>query len=353
LVAAGLLAATVLGLPAPLATARERPVQVVPLPRTAATPYVSEMVRIPAGKFIMGVAPGDDTAWPFESPRHEVTVPAFELAVHEVTVAQWQAYTAENPQAAPGCGDSPRHATGCIGWNDIQGYLDWLKAKTGLDYRLPSEAEWEYAARAGVTARYPWGDSSRPACRHANVYPCGEMVKRPIGQMPPNRFGLHDVIGNVWEWTQDCWNESYEGAPADGSAWTARAARGFPGPAAGAQRALGRWRQGGAAHHAVDHLPAHGQRHRPLVRALGDGAFGRWCIAGPERGQSRAELRRGQAFRPTHQSGQRRLVDQGEAHHVVRNGRFRQGGRDGWRRSSGHGGFGRRRHGGRDAGWCG
>jgi len=207
------------GLPLSSAMARERAAAVMPLPRTAATPYVSEMVRIPAGTFIMGVAPGDSTAWPFESPRHEVTVPAFDLAIHEVTVAQWQAYTAENPRAAPGCGDSPRHATGCIGWNDIQGYLDWLKARTGIDYRLPSEAEWEYAARAGVTTRYPWGDSAKPACRHANVYPCGEMVKRPIGQMPPNRFGLYDVIGNVWEWTQDCWNESYEGAPTDGSAW--------------------------------------------------------------------------------------------------------------------------------------
>jgi formylglycine-generating enzyme required for sulfatase activity len=70
-----------------------------------------------------------------------------------------------------------------------------------------------------VTTRYLWGDSPKKACKYANVFPCGEEVKREIGRLPPNRFGLYDVIGNVWEWTQDCWNDSYNGAPADGSAW--------------------------------------------------------------------------------------------------------------------------------------
>lgn len=189
------------------------------LPVTPANAYVSAMVRIPAGKFVMGAAPGDVTAWASELPVHEVVVPAFELAMYEVTMGQWELYAVENPKAAPGCGNTPRHATGCLGWNDLQGYLDWLKVKTGVDYRLPTEAEWEYAARAGVTTRYLWGDSPKKACKYANVFPCGEEVKREIGRLPPNRFGLYDVIGNVWEWTQDCWNDSYNGAPADGSAW--------------------------------------------------------------------------------------------------------------------------------------
>ena len=189
------------------------------LPVTPATAFVSAMVRIPAGTFLMGAAPRDAKAWASELPVHEVTVPAFELAMYEVTVGQWDLYTAENPKAAPGCGDTPRHATGCIGWSDAQGYLEWLKGKTGIEYRLPSEAEWEYAARAGVTTRYPWGDSPKQACKHAHVYPCGELAKHEVGLLPPNRFGLYDVIGNVWEWTQDCWNDNYHGAPVDGSAW--------------------------------------------------------------------------------------------------------------------------------------
>ena len=193
--------------------------KVTALPTAPATAFVSAMVHIPAGKFVMGAAPGDVKAWPSELPVHEVSVPAFELATHEVTMGQWELYTAENPKAAPGCGATPRHATGCIGWNDIQGYLDWLKAKTGVEYRLPTEAEWEYAARAGVAKRYPWGDSPKQACKFANVYPCGAEEKREVGRLPPNRFGLYDVIGNVWEWAQDCWNDTYNGAPADGSAW--------------------------------------------------------------------------------------------------------------------------------------
>ena len=105
-------------------------------------------------------------------------------------------------------------------WNDAQEYVAWLSEKTGSAYRLMSEAEWEYVARAGTTTRYWWGDSLE--WDYAN---CAECTDRgyggisPTGQFPPNPFGLHDVLGNVWEWVQDCYNPGYEEAPSDGSAW--------------------------------------------------------------------------------------------------------------------------------------
>jgi formylglycine-generating enzyme required for sulfatase activity len=124
-----------------------------------------------------------------------------------------------------------------VSWNDAREYVAWLSSKTGEKYRLPSEAEWEYAARAGTTTERFWGNSHVEACRYANVY--DESGKRaetrpwpshecddgyawtaPVGSFQPNAFGLEDMLGNVWEWTEDCWNETYEGAPTDGGAWT-------------------------------------------------------------------------------------------------------------------------------------
>ncbi len=187
--------------------------------RVGPAPLVGPMLHIPSGRVLMGVAAGDTTGWPNEMPVHEIAVAAFELSAYEVTLQQWEAYVAETPHAAPGCGETPLHATGCIGWDDAQAYLVWLGHKTGLAYRLPSEAEWEYAARAGVRTRFPWGDLEKHACRFANINPCKAMGKQPVGRYPPNPFGLYDLIGNVAEWTQDCWHESYDGAPVDGSAW--------------------------------------------------------------------------------------------------------------------------------------
>jgi formylglycine-generating enzyme required for sulfatase activity len=108
-----------------------------------------------------------------------------------------------------------------VSWDDAQGYVAWLAKKTGKPYRLLSEAEWEYAARAGTATPYPWGDE--PGTNRANFKGAGSQWSgkqtAPVGSFEPNKFGLHDMIGNVWEWVQDCGNESYKGAPADGRAW--------------------------------------------------------------------------------------------------------------------------------------
>jgi formylglycine-generating enzyme required for sulfatase activity len=123
---------------------------------------------------------------------------------------------------------------------DARDYARWLSRKTGADYRLPSEAEWEYAARAGTTTARFWGDDPDSACAHANVYDrtgkaekayddwthhnCrdGHAETAPVGSFQANRFGLHDVLGNVREWVEDCWNDSYGGAPADARVWTTK-----------------------------------------------------------------------------------------------------------------------------------
>ncbi len=123
-----------------------------------------------------------------------------------------------------------------VSWEDAHEYVRWLSRETGEDYRLLTEAEWEYVARAGTTMARYWGESEPGQCRYANGYDrtmhqelggyfdpasCanGYVRTAPVGMFEPNGFGLYDVLGNVWEWTQDCWNESYSGAPADGSAW--------------------------------------------------------------------------------------------------------------------------------------
>ena len=104
-----------------------------------------------------------------------------------------------------------------VSWGDAQAYVDWLSRHTGQEYRLPSESEWEYAARAGTTTAYHFGAAVSSAL--ANYKGSNENKTVPVGAYSANAFGLHDVHGNVWEWTQDCWNDSYRGAPSDGNAW--------------------------------------------------------------------------------------------------------------------------------------
>jgi formylglycine-generating enzyme required for sulfatase activity len=183
------------------------------------------MVTIPAGTFIMGAPPELANQPNSERPEHRVTIPQFAVSKNEITFIQWEACV-----AAGGCDDTTRSAYGNtdrgngyrplvnIDWNDAQTYVRWLSQRTGQGYRLLSEAEWEYAARAGTTTEFATGASIAPS--QANFG--GQLGEtRPVGSYPPNAFGLHDMHGNVAEWVEDCWNESYSGAPLNGSAWIA------------------------------------------------------------------------------------------------------------------------------------
>ncbi len=191
--------------------------------RAAQEGPAGEMIFIPGGDFRMGL----DKKWAHNSaPAHDVTVPSFWLGKYEVTFAQWDACA-----AAGGCngyrpddegwgrGDRP---VVNVSWDETQGFIDWLNAETGGAYRLPTEAEWEYAARGGPATEYLWG-SNRNKETMANCLSCGidrmEASMLPVGSFPASGWCLHDMAGNAAEWVQDCWNENYQGAPDDGSAW--------------------------------------------------------------------------------------------------------------------------------------
>ena len=193
-----------------------------------------EMVVVPAGTFVMGSPPTEEGRSDREGPRHVVTIPAaFAVGVYEVTSVDW--YRCKEAGGCPDVGmvmpglefsyaSKPYPWTG-ISWEDAQAYVRWLSRHTGEQYRLLSEAEWEYAARAGSrTARY-WGESASYQCTYANGdgdrAPCrgdGYRYSAPVGSYMPNAFGLHDMLGNSLEWTQDCWHDGYAGAPVDGTA---------------------------------------------------------------------------------------------------------------------------------------
>jgi formylglycine-generating enzyme required for sulfatase activity len=133
---------------------------------------------------------------------------------------------------SPGFPQTGRDPAACVSWDDAQAYVSWLSAKTGHAYRLPTEAEWEYAARAGTTAARYFSDDPAEFCRHTNVADLGSSIltkvlacsdgyvfTSPAGSFPPNQFGLHDMLGDVMNMTEDCWNANYSGAPIDGAAW--------------------------------------------------------------------------------------------------------------------------------------
>ena len=183
------------------------------------------MVVIPAGSFRMGCLNDDGECLRSYFPVHTVQVPRLALSRHEVTFAQWDACV-----DAGGCNGYRPHDRGWgrgdrpvmrIRWSDAQAYVAWLSQQTGEQYRLPSESEWEYAARAGTETRYHWGNAigtNRANCAGCGSPWDGEMTA-PVGSFAPNAWGLHDMHGNVLEWTADCNNTSYAGAPTDGSAW--------------------------------------------------------------------------------------------------------------------------------------
>ena len=181
------------------------------------------MIVIPAGKFIMGSPENEPDRDASEGPQHEVTIAKpFAVSKFEVTFEEWDACV-----AAAGCPRVPdRWGRGempviNVSWDDAKQYVGWLSQLTGKEYRLLTEAEWEYAARAGANTRYSWGDD--PGIGNANCDGCGSQwdlqQTAPVGSFKPNGFGLYDMHGNVWEWVEDSWHENYDGAPADGSAW--------------------------------------------------------------------------------------------------------------------------------------
>jgi formylglycine-generating enzyme required for sulfatase activity len=169
---------------------------------------------IPSGSYLRGSKNYSD-----KQQLKRVSIASFKLLKYEVTQKQWQAVMGTNPSKFKDCGaNCPVEQ---VSWDDIQTFIQKLNQRTGQYYRLPSEAEWEYAARAGSTTDYSWGNEI--GHNNANCKGCGsrwdDKSTAPVDSFAPNKFGLYNMHGNVREWTQDCWNESYEGAPVNGEAW--------------------------------------------------------------------------------------------------------------------------------------
>lgn len=206
---------------------------------TAAEKFIEPvMVMIPAGSFMMGdinnYVPADPR-WAgitqSEKPIHKVTIKAFKLSKYEITFAQYDAFAKATGKPLPDDEGTGRdqHPVGNVTWSEATAYAQWLSQKTGKKFRLASEAEWQYAARAGTTSEYYWGNTADHNFANYGKDECCDLfasgadkwlASAPVGQFPPNKFGLYDMLGNVSEFVQDCMNPNYEGAPTDGSAWT-------------------------------------------------------------------------------------------------------------------------------------
>lgn len=225
------------------------------------------MVEVPAGSFVMGASPVEEErsglAKEFRNrsqPLRRVSVKRFSASKFEVTRGQYRVFAQATGRDGDGCfiwgtttfefdpakswrdpgfdqGDA--HPVTCVSWEDARAYVTWISTQTGRSYRLLTEAEWEYAARAGTTTTQYWGDDPRLICDYANgadrstaarvpgaatwaVAACDDRhpYTAPVGRFRPNAFGLYDMLGNVEEWTQDCWNGNFVDAPVDGSAAT-------------------------------------------------------------------------------------------------------------------------------------
>ncbi len=223
-------------------SAQMPPQDVVVLPRQQPTirfvgdvfrdcPECPEVVILPPGHFLMGSARRGLSVRRAEMPQHLVTIgQPIAVGRYEVTFAEWDACVADGGCNGHKPGDEKwgrgNRPVIHVDWNDAQRYVSWLSRKTGKPYRLLSEAEWEYAVRADTPTPYYWGEDPRltEICAYANVgpiYNCAEEKRStvPVGSYRPNNFGLYDMIGNVLEWTADCWNDTYDGAPSDGSVW--------------------------------------------------------------------------------------------------------------------------------------
>ncbi|NJN38282.1 MAG: SUMF1/EgtB/PvdO family nonheme iron enzyme [Acaryochloridaceae cyanobacterium CSU_3_4] len=192
-----------------------------------------DMVGIPAGQFTMGSPASEPQRNSDEDPQHKVNVPAFYLGKYEITQGQWQEIMGSNPSNFKGV----KRPVEQVSWEDAVAFCQKLSQKTGREYRLPSEAEWEYACRAGTSTPFHFGSTITPDLANyrgtdweyqGTTYP-GNYGSGPKGKFreqttevdsfPPNGFGLYDMHGNVWEWCKDTWHDNYTGAPTDGSAW--------------------------------------------------------------------------------------------------------------------------------------
>jgi len=227
--------------------------------------HCPELVVVPAGRFVMGATPEEEerTLLPADfrdrsQPRRSINVKRFAVGRFEVTRGEYRVFAEATGRAGDGCfvwsgsdfetdpakswrnpgfAQDDAHPATCVNWEDASAYVMWLSQQVGRKYRLLTEAEWEYAARAGTTTTRYWGDDSSATCDYANgadrssaarvpgaadwvVADCDDrhVYTAPVGRFRPNAFGLHDMLGNAEEWTQDCWKTDYSGAPTDGSA---------------------------------------------------------------------------------------------------------------------------------------
>jgi formylglycine-generating enzyme required for sulfatase activity len=195
-----------------------------PSPRPLAPPFTEnlpkgitlEMVNLPAGQFLMGSPDSDPDARDNEKPQHQVKVNSFAIGKYPVTQAQYEAVMGTNPSRFQ---NNPQNPVEKVSWNDAQAFCQKLSQITGKTYRLPTEAEWEYACRAGTTTRFYFGDDANQLGDYAWYYGNSQGTTHPVGQKKPNAWGLYDMSGNVWEWCEDNWHDNYIGAPTDGSAW--------------------------------------------------------------------------------------------------------------------------------------
>ena len=214
-----------------------------------------EVISIPVGSFMMGSPPSEEGRYDREGPAHPVSITKqFAIGVYEVTRDEYSRFVRATSYAPAeeSCmvnegtewkklagvnwrtvafPQTVRHPVVCISWNDATAYVAWLSEHTGVRYRLPSAAEWEYATRAGTNTPWYWGNSTEPQCRNANGADeasglpwrlnCNDGYAKTslVGSFQSNAYGLHDMLGNAWEWVQDCYTLSYVGAPFNGSAW--------------------------------------------------------------------------------------------------------------------------------------
>lgn len=218
--------------PAPVAPApeRARPAPTVPPAAPASTvaalteikdcPACPVVIGLPRGEFIMG----SNTDDPTERPAHRVSIPqAFAIGKYEVTNEQWSACVDAGgcPRLSGDANAAKNAPVRDLSWDDARQYVQWLSKTSGKSYRLPTEAEWEYAARGGTATRYWWGAQMRTGS--ANCKACGDPWRAEgpadVGSFAANPYGLHDMNGSVWEWTSDCWHNSFKGAPEDGRSW--------------------------------------------------------------------------------------------------------------------------------------